>query len=226
MRSLVRFQRHNLVADPAPPLGETSFDLILCRNVLIYFSAETVEQVIAALESALRPGGQLILGASDRLSSSAQRLAEIAARHPVPAASNRVGRARRGATGGAGRALRKPLGRSNRETIEIADEALADDPLDAEAYFIRGLSELADGDPDASTASLRRALYIDPTFALAAFQLGCAHDRRGDRRAARQAFSRTLRILDPDDDRHPALLEQIEVGDIAAACRARLAQDS
>ena len=47
LRSMVRLRRHNLVADPAPPAGEAPFDLILCRNVLIYFGAKTVEAVVA-----------------------------------------------------------------------------------------------------------------------------------------------------------------------------------
>jgi chemotaxis methyl-accepting protein methylase len=225
LRLLVRLQRHNLVADPAPPIGEDRFDLILCRNVLIYFGTETVERVVSSLESALRPGGQLILGASDRLSSSAQRLAEIAMRHSATATAGRPPEPRQAITGSAGRALRRPLGRSARTAVELTGEAPPGDPLDAEAHFLRGLSELANDDPATAIASLRRALYIDPTFGLAAFQLGCAYDRRNDRQAARRAFSWALRTLDPEDDRHQALLEQIEVGEVAAACRARLAQD-
>jgi chemotaxis methyl-accepting protein methylase len=37
LRALVRFRRHNLVRDLAPPPGESHFDLVVCRNVLIYF---------------------------------------------------------------------------------------------------------------------------------------------------------------------------------------------
>jgi chemotaxis protein methyltransferase CheR len=61
-RGLVRFERGNLltVAQPGPP-GET-FDLILCRNVLIYFDAETVAAVVRGLVRRLRPDGWLLLG--------------------------------------------------------------------------------------------------------------------------------------------------------------------
>jgi chemotaxis protein methyltransferase CheR len=246
LRSMVRFRRHNLVADEMPPAGEAPFDLILCRNVLIYFDAGTVQRVLGSLESALRLEGQLILGASDRLSSSAQRLAEIAAR-PVPIAR---GRAPRPVPRDRAERLRKPLGRAGgtaatavspqewtvRHALEAAnageyaaaaeavERVLADDPLDAEAYFVRGLTELAGGDPGSAIGSLRRALYIDPTFALAAFQLGRAQGERGDARAARRAYGQALRTLDPDDDRHRDLLAGVDVGDIAAACRARLAE--
>lgn len=243
LRGMVRFAKHNLVGGQATPLGEGPFDLILCRNVLIYFSTKTVEAVVASLESGLRPGGQLILGASDRLSSSAQRLAGIAA--PPPGTSRQVPRGQR-------TQLRKPLGRAGRRgdgpaarsaekcsvqralraadageyeaALELTEGVLAGDPLDAEAYFVRGLTELAGGDTGSAIGSLRRALYIDPSFALAAFQLGRAWDARGEARAARRAYAQALRALDQDVAGHPDLAAVVDTGDVAAACRARLAE--
>ncbi|MES2337562.1 MAG: protein-glutamate O-methyltransferase CheR [Pseudomonadota bacterium] len=64
-RDLVRriqYRQQNLVSDP-PPAG--AFDLILCRNVLLYFSAEVRRQVFANLARAARPGGLLVLGAGE-----------------------------------------------------------------------------------------------------------------------------------------------------------------
>jgi chemotaxis protein methyltransferase CheR len=75
LRSLVRFERHNLVTGDSPPLGERPFDLVVCRNVLIYFEPKAVESVLASLEEALAPGAELILGAADRLTGTAARLA-------------------------------------------------------------------------------------------------------------------------------------------------------
>jgi chemotaxis protein methyltransferase CheR len=46
-------------------LGE--FDIVLCRNVLIYFSDETVQTLVERLTQVLRPGGRLIVGASESL---------------------------------------------------------------------------------------------------------------------------------------------------------------
>jgi len=51
---------------------------------------------------------------------------------------------------------------------------------------------------------------------------GRAYDRLGDRRAARRCYRRTLGLLDPDDRRWDPLLQQVDIGDIAAACRVRL----
>ena len=59
VRVPVEFRRHNLVTDPPP--GQ-DFDLVVCRNVLIYFSAATAAAVLARLVSALRPGGYLVVG--------------------------------------------------------------------------------------------------------------------------------------------------------------------
>ena len=74
LRGLVTFARHNLVRDAFPPLGEAAFELILCRNVLIYFDEETVGRVVASFERALTASGTLVLGAADTLSASAARL--------------------------------------------------------------------------------------------------------------------------------------------------------
>jgi chemotaxis protein methyltransferase CheR len=252
LRSMVRFRPHNLVTDPAPPLGEGPFDVVLCRNVLIYFGPANVEVVVKSLESALRPAGQLILGASDRLTSSARHFADLAARggrtpqtvvsSPSKQRRRHRPRARREPIGTrasvTGRAAAPPAPRKRTvgdaqasanvgnyaEAVEITGEILAANPLDAEAYFVRGLTELAAGDPGPASESLRRALYIDPTFALAAFQLGRAQDLRGDARAARRAYKQALSALDGDDERHRPLLEQVNAGDIAAACRARLGE--
>ncbi|MEQ6903191.1 protein-glutamate O-methyltransferase CheR [Nocardioides sp. YIM 152588] len=62
IRSQVTFAEHNLVNQPPPP---GPFDVIFCRNVLIYFDMETKRQVFAKLRSALRPGGYLVLGAAE-----------------------------------------------------------------------------------------------------------------------------------------------------------------
>ncbi|PLR25620.1 protein-glutamate methyltransferase [Caulobacter zeae] len=63
-RGLVRFERQNLLdlLGPAPPLELTEFDLILCRNVLIYFHHDVVEQLVGALGSRLAADGWLLLG--------------------------------------------------------------------------------------------------------------------------------------------------------------------
>lgn len=64
VRRLVHFRGHNLLA-PVPPPG--TFDLIVCRNVLIYFDEPTREAVLERFHSALPEGGLLMLGAAETL---------------------------------------------------------------------------------------------------------------------------------------------------------------
>jgi len=62
----VDFRRVNLIDEKqVAELGR--FDLIFCRNVLIYFSDARVESVIASLWRALSPGGRLFVGTSESL---------------------------------------------------------------------------------------------------------------------------------------------------------------
>jgi chemotaxis protein methyltransferase CheR len=63
-RAGVTFQYHNLARHPFPSLVHNllAFDLILCRNVLIYFAPEIVERIIGQLADCLVPGGWLAVG--------------------------------------------------------------------------------------------------------------------------------------------------------------------
>jgi chemotaxis protein methyltransferase WspC len=106
--------------------------------------------------------------------------------------------------------------------VAISADVLTDDPLNADAYLIHGMAELGLGNANSAVDSFRRALYVDPAFGLAAFKLGRAHDTRGDESAARRSYEQALRTLDPADDRHRVVLDKVDIGDIAAACRLRL----
>ena len=61
-RCVARFQQHNIL-DPLPT--RQPVDLILCRNVLLYFGPETRQRAFAKLYSALAPDGYLMLGAGE-----------------------------------------------------------------------------------------------------------------------------------------------------------------
>jgi chemotaxis protein methyltransferase CheR len=57
----ITFQEHNLFADPFPQ----QMDLIVCRNVVIYFTATAKDHLYQAFHDALRPGGILFVGATE-----------------------------------------------------------------------------------------------------------------------------------------------------------------
>ncbi|WP_294265544.1 protein-glutamate O-methyltransferase CheR [uncultured Sphingomonas sp.] len=67
----IRYRRLNLASDPVLP---GKFDVILCRNVLLYFNAGMRAKVLDALSCALRPGGLLVLGAGETVIGQTDRL--------------------------------------------------------------------------------------------------------------------------------------------------------
>lgn len=64
VRSRVEFRQLNLL-DSYSILGK--FDIVFCRNVLIYFSADVKKDILRRIHATLKPGGYLMLGASEAL---------------------------------------------------------------------------------------------------------------------------------------------------------------
>ena len=64
----VDFRRHNLLKDRF----ETNFDLILCRNVVIYFTEEAKAELYKNFFKALKPGGILFVGGTESILNSRQ----------------------------------------------------------------------------------------------------------------------------------------------------------
>lgn len=68
IRSKVRFFKHDILQDR--PFHRV--DLILCRNMLIYFSRQEQERILRTLASALVPGGLLVLGRAETMISDSR----------------------------------------------------------------------------------------------------------------------------------------------------------
>jgi chemotaxis protein methyltransferase WspC len=64
VRRQVRFRHANLLASPFVP-GRDRFDIIFCRNLLIYFDRATQDRAIAHLGALLKPDGLLFVGSSE-----------------------------------------------------------------------------------------------------------------------------------------------------------------
>lgn len=70
----IRFRKHNLME----ALTEASrFDLIFCRNVMIYFDRASRQQLVARLEESLNPGGYLFIGHAELLSRDETTLEQV-----------------------------------------------------------------------------------------------------------------------------------------------------
>jgi len=61
LRGMVTFRQHNLLADPVAG----KFDLIICRNVVIYFQADAKDKLYHGFHNALKPGGVLFVGGTE-----------------------------------------------------------------------------------------------------------------------------------------------------------------
>ena len=92
IRALIKFERFNLNGDEWPPAQ--SFDLVFCRNVLIYFDRTTKERVVSRLLDRLVPTGNLFLGHAESLGGFTDRVRSIIPTVYALGASPRAGRAR------------------------------------------------------------------------------------------------------------------------------------
>ncbi len=68
IKDMVRFERFNLLDGKLP---DQVFDIIFCRNVMIYFDGPTKEKVVRNLASVLRPKGYFIIGGAESLNGLA-----------------------------------------------------------------------------------------------------------------------------------------------------------
>ncbi|VBB05323.1 mcp methyltransferase cher-type [Lucifera butyrica] len=76
IKSRVEFRRHNLLLDKF----EGGFDLILCRNVVIYFTEEAKDALYRRFFTALKPGGVLFVGGTEAILN----FREIGFQHYMP----------------------------------------------------------------------------------------------------------------------------------------------
>jgi chemotaxis protein methyltransferase CheR len=66
LREMVRFRPHDIIREGAP---RHDVDVVVCRNVMVYFTPDQVRCAVGTITSALRPGGLFVLGASEWLRS-------------------------------------------------------------------------------------------------------------------------------------------------------------
>lgn len=68
IQKTVTFKKHNLLKDTY----DRGFDLIVCRNVMIYFTEEAKEQIYHNFSKALKPGGVLFVGSTEQIFNPAK----------------------------------------------------------------------------------------------------------------------------------------------------------
>jgi len=73
VRILVSFEHHDIVSG----IQKRGMDLVLCRNLLIYFERELQEKALCKLHNALNPGGFLILGKTETITNQMRDYFEV-----------------------------------------------------------------------------------------------------------------------------------------------------
>ena len=188
IRRMVTFRAGDLIGEPFPNGEWQDMDLILCRNVFIYFAADAVTAVANKLAAALSEGGYLMTGHTELIGHRAQglqsrlfaegvvyqRVAPIPTEIPLvariapppPAVAQRAPCAPLPATPSGEELLttaRKFADRAEYDRAEqICRQALAIAPLAAGPHFL--LAQLAQlrGDFERAGELLDKTLYLDP----------------------------------------------------------------
>lgn len=265
IRNKVRFERLNLVRqEDYASAGAVGMDLILCRNVLIYFDHQTARRIAARLFDCLAEGGVLLTAGADTLLGQyapfevevtrvglVYRRPRLARPADVPARFTEASPprpwlqddARTGfvleeaaptkgtppAEPDLGReAFARVMGHANASGAEgaerIAQAALRRHPLDAPLRYLRAALLLALDRDEEAEQEAQRALYLDPSLAVAHFLLGTILRRRGARPGALRAFRnvRDLCAARPQDEEVPAGAGE-RVGALHSAAAAEMA---
>jgi chemotaxis protein methyltransferase CheR len=74
LKEKIKFKNFNLM-DSYSPLGK--FDVVMCRNVLIYFEKETKRQVLDKIAQVINPGGYLFLGSSETIYDLSSKFKQV-----------------------------------------------------------------------------------------------------------------------------------------------------
>ena len=188
VRARVRFEVASIAQKVA--LDASSYDVIFCRNVLLYFSPARATRVLAALSERLEPHGVLAVAPAEvliRLPDGLERTAVpgFLARsrsEPAPIVAKRSLEAVA--------ATRSPSALSRRS-----------EPLrDVERAHERAARQLAAGDLDAAESTLREHLEHTEQDARAWFLLGEALTQREQPAQARVAFQQAARFASQHDE--------------------------
>lgn len=237
LRGMVRFARLNLAEDPFPfDSSGQRIDLILCRNVTIYFGEQATQRLYHRFAEALDPAGWLLLGPSDPVPTRASAL-EVTAldgaliwrrrqagkvapshQHPQSAPPKRPTTTRRPI-------LARPVAAARPAPTAAPGvrHSPANASMDPLVHLHAGMLQLGEGAAASAIDSLRRAAFLDETSALVQFSLGTAYRQIGDPSRSRSAFSRARRLLAGQADDQPLAGGEGVTGELRSAVEAQLA---
>jgi chemotaxis protein methyltransferase CheR len=213
IRRMVDFRYHNLIKTPYPRAKWQKWDVIFCRNVIIYFDRKTVRCVISNLYDSLAEGGYLFLGYSESLNGIFKnltlcRFGDIFAYRKESRAESRTRRsepqpAHHGKQGPL--ESRKRLLDETRKLLESekydeallkAEELVRKHPEDAKACSLAARVYLEKGCHEEAAEAAGRAIDIDPLQTHAHFILGVICGKQKDYDLSIRYLRRSLYLDD------------------------------
>jgi chemotaxis methyl-accepting protein methylase len=228
IRAMCRFEPGNVldvVEQGNPVLG--GYDLVLCRNVLIYFRPDRAANVVAALGEALDTSAVLVVSATEaHLLAAAPRLEPLrhlgAARAGAPAGDRTKAAAPRLSRGGRSRGGRSRSARTTSEPPRAAAAATRPAPHErplAEEHLRRALEYAGAGRANDALREARAALFLEPRHLFVRLLLGrelLPLDRARGREMLRDVLEHTSQ-LSPEAD--VPFAPGLSVGQLARAAR-------
>jgi chemotaxis protein methyltransferase CheR len=162
VKALVEFSYFNLQSPP-PSTGET-FDIIFCRNVMIYFTTATTKKLVENFAVSLKPGGYLFLGHSETLSYISTKFERHL--HDGGFYYRKKGEQ-------PGKPVEKPalpaatvkVGRPSQPSAAALRTSPPEPELGPEVMFVKGMNLLQQGDLPAAAAMFEKLLRIQPDHA-------------------------------------------------------------
>jgi chemotaxis protein methyltransferase CheR len=233
IRQMVQFMPLNLVSDEYPTYQSRTMnqDIIICRNVTIYFDEATTRSIVKRFYESLTDGGWLMIGHAEPLASTYQDyvvrnfpdttfyqkvvpdlpfmlpetkpLPDIETKtkplpakrenqpkvssqpkvtslpHPAPQATSDINI----------QMVRAAVDKEDWDTaMSLLSILESQTPMDSEVHYLRGMVLMHGGELDAARQALRRALYCEPSYALAHYTMGEIAIQEGNLAAAKRAW--------------------------------------
>lgn len=212
IKKMVSFKYHNIIKEPyslLPPNGQ-GFDLILIKNVLIYFEPQNAKAVVKSLFSFVKEGGYLTTTPAEygmgifnfphsvcsQRGYSIQKVSAQNVELPLPAVEN---------------SFEENLPDSYEEIVTHLVESIPEDVsekiseeslLDKNLYYYNALKLLELGEYKMAKISLRQALYLDKDLVMAHIVLGNILIKEGKIKSAMKQIDNaksTLQRMQPQE---------------------------
>ena len=222
VRSRVEIAFQNLATD-APPFAPGACPVVLCRNVLIYFSHEGVIRLLDRIADWLPPGGWLFLGYSESLWQATGRFQLVRVGDTFVYRRREAGLPRRDIRAGSHFCPTTAVERrayehrtSGVEVAHVPPLRVSNPRAQIDALLAQGEAATRAGDHAAAIEAFRKSAYLDPERPITLLHLGLALEASGDPLAAHRGYSAARHALvSCDIATIEAVLEGYQVDELA-----------